>query len=254
MKSKKNMENKTTYYLQIADNALILSHRLSEYCSHAPFLEEDLANTNVALDLIGQAESIYLKLAEMNKIKCSDDYAYKRKENDFRNCILVEQPNLDFAHIVVRQFFIDCFNYHFYTELCNSKDKFLVEFAIKTLKEVTYHLRRSSEWMIRLGDGTQEANNKIQTAINRLWKFTPELFAKSAVDVEMEKNGIGVNLDQIQAAWIMKVNEIFFFAKVKVPEPMTNIFQGKQGVHSENLGHILTEMQYLPSKYPDAVW
>ncbi len=204
--------------------------------------------------MIGQAESIYVKLSEMNKITCSDDYAYKRKEKDFRNCVLVEQPNIDFAHIVVRQFFMDCFNYHFYTKLSNSKDKFLVDFSLKSLKEVTYHLRRSSEWMIRLGDGTEAANSKIQAAINRLWKFTPELFAKSKVDIEMEANEVGVNLDDVQTVWLNKVNEILFFAKVKVPETRDNIFQGKQGIHSEYLGHILCEMQFLPSKYPDAVW
>jgi ring-1,2-phenylacetyl-CoA epoxidase subunit PaaC len=248
------MENKTNYYLQIADNALILSHRLSEYCSHAPFLEEDLANTNVALDFIGQAESIYVKLAEINKVKCYDDYVYKRKEIDFKNCVLVEQPNLDFAHIIVRQFFVDCFNYHFYTELCNSKDKFLVDFALKSLKEVTYHLRRSSEWMIRLGDGTKEANEKIQKAVNRLWKFTPELFDKSEVDIEMEASGVGVNLTQIETSWMNKVNEILFFAKINTPKSLFNIYKGKKGIHSEYLGHILCEMQFLPSKYPDAIW
>jgi ring-1,2-phenylacetyl-CoA epoxidase subunit PaaC len=248
------MSAKLKYYLQIADNALILSHRLSEYSSYAPFLEEDLANTNVALDLIGQAESIYMKLAEIEGIDTYDDYAYRRKEKDFLNCILVEQKNIDFAHIVVRQFLMDSFSYYFYVLLSDSKDEFLANFSIKSLKEVTYHLRRSSEWMIRLGDGTEEANEKVQVAFNRLWKYTPELFSPSDADIEMMNQNIGVDLNTVKEHWNQKVQEICFFAKIKLPNAVENIFKGKQGFHSENLGHILTEMQFLPNKYPDANW
>ncbi|MFN5416361.1 MAG: 1,2-phenylacetyl-CoA epoxidase subunit PaaC [Flavobacteriia bacterium] len=248
------MENKRKYYLQIADNALILSHRLSEYCSHAPFLEEDLANTNVALDLIGTAESIYVKLAEIEGVKNSDDFAYRRKESEFLNCLLVEQPNADFAHIMVRQFLIDSFNFYFYSKLAESKDAFLRALALKTIKEVTYHLRRSSEWLIRLGDGTQEANDRTQAALNHLWKYSHELFETSEVDQEMISKGIGVDLAEIKPLFIQKVNEICYMANLKLPDTNFKISGGKSGKHSEYLGHILCEMQFLPSKYPDAVW
>lgn len=251
------MEHKTKYYLQIADNALILSHRLSEYCSRAPFLEEDLANSNVALDLLGMAESIYVQVAHLENLvddPTGDTLVYRRHEKMFYNCILTEQPNTDFAHLMVRQFFMDCFHYYFFTELCASKDEFLKAVALKSLKEVTYHLRRSSEWMIRLGDGTEEANQKMQSAIQNLWKFTTELFQESETDQVMTQNGSGVNLKFIEKAWIQKVREICFLAKLKLPEQHVAMFHGKEGQHSEYLGHILCEMQFLPTKYPDAKW
>ena len=160
------METKLKYYLQIADNALILSHRLSENCSKGPFLEEDLATTNVALDLIGCAEAIYEETARQEgKGKIGDDFAYRRKENEFLNVIIVEQPNEDFAHLMVRQFFMDSFHFYFFTDLMNSQDDFLKGLAHKTIKEVTYHLKRSSEWIIRLGKGTHESKQRTQVRL-----------------------------------------------------------------------------------------
>lgn len=249
------MDNKLKYYLQIADNALILSHRLSEYCSKAPFLEEDLANTNVALDLIGLAESVYEEIAKQeNEGLSGDDIAFKRKENEYINVILAEQPNDDFAYIMVRQFFMDAFHYNFFAELVNSKDEFLSAIASKSIKEVTYHLRRSSEWMIRLGKGTEEASKKTQTAINNLWKYTPELFLENALEKEMKNLGYGVDLSIVHANWKQKINEIFYMSKFEIPTSNFSISGGKEGNHSEHLGYILCEMQYLPSKYPDAKW
>lgn len=249
------MEAKKEYLLQIADNALILSHRLSEYCSRAPFLEEDLANTNVALDLIGIAESALGEAANLEgKGRSGDDLAYRRPENEFKNVLLVEQPNTDFAYIMVRQFFTDAFHVAFFTELTKSKDEFLSALAYKSIKEVTYHLKRSSEWMIRLGDGTELANHKTQDAIDHLWKYTHEFFNATEADQEMIKLGFGPDLKSLESAWKLKVNEIFFMAKLKIPENNYQLAGGKNGVHSEYLGHMLTEMQYLPSKYPDAVW
>lgn len=250
------MEPKLKYYLQIADNALILSHRLSEYCSRAPFLEEDLANTNVALDLIGIAESIYGK-ASINQGKgfSGDDLAYRRPENEFYNTLLVEQPNKDFAFIVVRQFLTDAFHVAFFSELTKSKDSFLSALAFKSIKEVTYHLRRSSEWMVRLGDGTEEAHVKIQTALDSLWKFSKEFFLPSDADICMEKAGIGVDLNKVEIAWNQKIREICLIATLKLPPNNDGqVAGGKSGRHSEYLGHILAEMQFLPSKYPDAKW
>lgn len=249
------MEEKQKYYLQIADNALILSHRLSEYCSNGPFLEEDLANTNVALDLIGIAESILEETAKLEgKGQNGDDLAYRRGEHEFYNCMLVEQPNTDFAFIMVRQFFTDAFHFYFFSELVNSKDPFLSAIATKSLKEITYHLRRSSEWMIRLGDGTPFANEKTQHAVNRLWKFSQEFFIENATDKEMLKMEIGVDLAQVKEHWLQKVKEIMYMAHLSIPENNFMLSGGKDGKHSEYLGYILTEMQFLPNKYPDAKW
>lgn len=249
------MVAKEKYYLQIADNALILSHRLSAYSSYGPFLEEDLANTNVALDLIGIAESIYEETAKMRgKGETGDDLVYKRPEHLYYNCQLVEQPNKDFAFIMVRQFFTDAFHFYFFSELTKSKDEFLSAVAFKSLKEITYHLRRSSEWMIRLGDGTTEANEKTQHALNTLWKFSQEFFMENDTDKEMIKAGIGVDLSLIKNSWRQKVSEILYMAHLSTPQNEFQLSGGKQGVHTENMGYILAEMQFLPSTYPDAKW
>jgi ring-1,2-phenylacetyl-CoA epoxidase subunit PaaC len=250
------MDLKLKYYLQIADNALILSHRLSEYCSRAPFLEEDLANTNVALDLIGIAESTLEQAALLQgKGLTGDDLAYRRAENEFYNTLLVEQPNKDFAYIVVRQFLTDAYHVAFFSELTKSKDPFLSALAYKSIKEVTYHLRRSSEWMVRLGDGTEEAHVKVQTALDSLWKFAKEFFKETDADIYMQKEGFGADLSKVEAAWNQKIREICIMATLKYP-PVNDsqVSGGKDGRHSEYLGHILAEMQFLPSKYPDAKW
>lgn len=249
------MEAKQKYYLQIADNALILSHRLGEYSSRGPFLEEDLANTNVALDLIGIAESILEETAKISgKGISGDDLAYRRPEHEFYNCMLVEQPNTDFAFIMVRQFLADAFHFYFYSELTKSKDAFLSAVAYKSLKEITYHLRRSSEWMIRLGDGTKEANDKTQHALNSLWKFSREFFIENETDKEMLKQNIGVDLSLVKENWLQKVNEIMYMAHLVIPVNDFLLTGGKDGKHSEYLGFILAEMQFLPNKYPDAKW
>jgi ring-1,2-phenylacetyl-CoA epoxidase subunit PaaC len=249
------MEAKHKYYLQIADNALILSHRLSEYSSWGPFLEEDLANTNIALDLIGIAESILEETAkQQGKGESGDDLAYRRPENAFYNTLLVEQPNADFAFIMVRQFFTDAFHFYFFSEMTKSKDEFLSAVAYKSLKEITYHLRRSSEWMIRLGAGTAEANEKTQHAVNTLWKFSHEFFIENDVDKEMRENGFGVDLAGIKSSWTQKVNEIMYMAHLSIPKNDYQVTGGKEGRHSEYMGYILAEMQFLPSKYPDAKW
>lgn len=249
------MEAKQKYYLQIADNALILSHRLSEYSSKGPFLEEDLANTNVALDLIGIAESIYVEAAKLEgRGRTADDLVYRREEFEFFNSQLVEQENTDFAFIMVRQFLTDAFQLYFFLELLKSKDEFLSAVAHKSIKEITYHLRRSSEWMIRLGDGTKEANTKTQHALNTLWKYSMDFFKENEVDQEMHKSGVGVDLQKVKALWLQKVHEIMYIAQLSIPENDFQIYGGKNGFHSEHLGFILTEMQFLPNKYPDAKW
>lgn len=249
------MDLKLKYYLQIADNALILSHRLGEVVSRGPYLEEDIANTNVALDLIGMAESIYDEAAVLeNKGRSGDDLVYRRAEHQYFNVNLVEQPNKDFAYILVRQFLLDAFHVYFLTELIKSKDEFLAAVAVKSLKEVTYHLRRSSEWMIRLGDGTAEASDRTKIAITNLWKFKFELFNETAADLAMKESGEGVDLKVVEKMWRQKIREIFFIAKLQIPEGEFVVGLGKEGNHTEYLGKILSEMQFLPTHYPDAKW
>lgn len=243
------------YYLEIADNAFILSHRLSENCSKGPYLEEDLACTNVALDLIGLAEAVYVELSKRSSGTLSaDDIAYRRDESEYFNCLLVEQPNGDFAQLMTRQFFMDAYHYYLFTELSNSSDNFLSALSTKSLKEVTYHLKRSSEWMIRFGNGTGISREKAQNAINSLWKYTNELFEVSEKSREMVDSGVFANNERIRSLWKQKVDEILFLAHLKKPETPAFLSGGKSGRHSENMGFILAEVQFLPNKYPDAKW
>jgi ring-1,2-phenylacetyl-CoA epoxidase subunit PaaC len=249
------MENKINYYLQIADNAYILSHRLSEYSSKGPFLEEDLANTNVALDLIGLAEAIYEETAKLSGENIlADFFPHKRSEKDFRNCILVEQPNHNFAEIMVRQCFMDTFHYHFFQALINSKDNFLASIALKTIKEVKYHKRRSSEWIIRFGNSTDEAKQKVEDGISNLWKFTAELFEESEIDLIAKQEKIGVDLIEVKSNWERDVQQILKQANLNSPATVFKVTGGKNGLHSEYLGYMLSEIQFLNHKYPEAIW
>lgn len=249
------MDNRVKYYLEIADNSFILSHRLAECCSKGPFLEEDLAGTNVALDLIGLAESIYTEAARIEgKGKSCDDLAYRRPEPRYYNCLLVEQPNTDFAYIMTRQFFMDVFHYYQLEALSESTDDFLKAVAIKSHKEVSYHLRRSSEWMVRFGKGTQESKERAQRAINDLWRYTDELFKASEADLSLRESGASIDLNNVKTKWSERVAEIFALAELHQPENAFQLAGGKLGVHSEHMGYILTDVQYLTNKYPDATW
>ena len=249
------MDDQVKYYLEIADNAFILSHRLSENSSKGPFLEEDLACTNVALDLIGLAESIYNEAARIeNKGKSGDDLAYRRAENEYYNALLLEQPNKDFAFIMVRQFFADTFNYYLLTEFASSTDTFLQEVATKSLKEVTYHIRRSSEWMLRFGNGTETSKKKAQNAIDSLWRYTDELFEPSEADLNLRDRNISIDLEVVKSNWNQKVNEILYLSHLSKPENQFQLKGGKTGVHSEHMGFLLAEMQFLTNKYPEAKW
>lgn len=249
------MTQRFNYYVQIADNAFILSHRLGEYAGKGPFLEEDLANTNVALDLLGMAETLYEEATKYNqRWNTADAIAFRREENQYRNCLLVEQPNNDFAFIIVRQFLTDAFHFYFLSELMKSKDQFLATFAIKALKEVTYHLRRSSEWMIRLGSGTDTANKKTQHALDSLWKFAKEFFVETSLDKEMLLEGTGVNLATVYSNWNQKTREVFYLSNLKYPQSDYQFSGGKEGRHTEHMGHLLCELQYLHDKYPTASW
>lgn len=243
------------YTLRLGDSALILGHRLSEWCGHGPILEVDMALTNIALDLVGQARTLLAYAGEIEgKGRSEDDLAYHRDGYDFRNFLLVEQPNGDFATTIARQFFYDVYNYYFHVELVKSKDERLAAVAEKSLKEVTYHLRYSSEWVIRLGDGTEESHQRMQTAVNDLWTYTGELTTMNATDKALVGSGIAVDLEKIQPAYAQKVSEILTQATLQKPVDEWMQRGGKEGQHSEYLGYILAEMQFLPRAYPTAKW
>ena len=243
------------YCLRLGDTPLILSQRIGEYCSKAPHLEEDLAITNVGLDLLGQAENFLTYAASLKEELTADELAFKRKEKDFRSFHLVEVPNIDFAYVLVRQFFIDVYHNLFYTSLCNSKDETIAGISKKSIKEVRYHLQRSQDWIIRLGQGTDESNHRLQVAINELWMYIDELFYDNEIDNEMTKEGIGVSNREIKNDWFNIVTDTLNDAGLSSPENIPYTLQyGKDGFHTEYMGYLLAEMQHLPLLYPDAKW
>lgn len=243
------------YLLRLGDTSLIIGHRLGEYSSNGPFLEEDLAITNVALDHIGQAEELLKYAGEVEgEGRSEDDLAYKRPETEYYNVQLVEYPNKDFAYIMARQFYLDVFNVLLYRELTSSKDATLAAIAAKSLKEVTYHLRRSSEWIIRLGQGTEESKRRIQQALEDLWMYTGELFEMDDTDHELIDRGIAADLQQLMEQWVIKVQEILDRAGLSFPSGNYMASGSRKGYHTENMGYILAEMQYLPRTYADAKW
>lgn len=244
------------FLLRHGDDRLILGHRIAEWCGHGPIIEEDLALTNLSLDFIGQSV-MWLKYAgEIEGAgRSEDDLAYLRKENDYTNILLTEQANEDFAYTIARQFFFDVYDYLFYDELKNSKDETLSAIAVKSLKESAYHLRHSSQWLLRLGDGTETSHNKIAEAVDNLWMYTGEMFISDDVDDILLKEGIGVDLTAIKPTWYNNISKVLTEATLEVPN-LDAFMQsgGRKGVHTENLGFILAEMQYLPRLYPGAKW
>ncbi|TAE52676.1 MAG: phenylacetate-CoA oxygenase subunit PaaI [Bacteroidetes bacterium] len=243
------------YTLRLADNSLILGHRLSEWCGHGPILEQDIAMTNLALDLIGQSRSLYQYAAEIEgQGRSEDDLAYLRDGWDFRNVQLTELPNGDFGRTVMRQFLYDAYEQPFLEALSQSRDERLAAIAAKSLKEATYHLRWSSEWVIRLGDGTEESHRRVQTALNELWPYCGELTRPNATDITLLTEGIAPDLDIVAAAWQKKITEVLEEATLRQPETRPARKGGKDGVHTEHLGYILAEMQFLQRTYPGAQW
>jgi len=264
----KIQNSKINYTLHLADNALILGHRNSEWCGHGPVLEQDIAITNISLDLIGQARNFYQYAAELtNEAKASspqgeevggevteDTLAYLRDARDFKNCLLVEQPNGDWAVTILRQFLFSVYQYLLYQRLQTSNDAQLAAIAEKALKEVTYHIRWSSEWVIRLGDGTEESHKKILKAIDDLWMFTGELFKPALYETEVVEDGFGVDVANLKDGWMQKVKNVFGDATLPVPENVWMQSGGKEGMHTEHLGYILADMQFLQRAYPDCEW
>ncbi len=242
------------YTLRIADNSLILAQRMSEWCSCGPTLEEDIALSNISLDLFGQANAFLEYAAQIDGDKSADDLAFKRDANQFFNHQLVEQENGDFGKTIIRNLINDTFYFLFYQKLSSSNDEVLSSIAQKSLKEIKYHLRHSQNWTLRLGDGTKESNERTQEALNDLWKFTGELFEMDDVDNNMLEQNIGVNNTELKTEWNNLINKVLQEANLKRPENKDMLTGNREGKHTEYLSELLAEMQYIPRKYPDAKW
>lgn len=257
------------YTLHLADTNLIIAQRNAEWCGHGPILEQDIAITNISLDMLGQARNFYQYAAQIiNDTQIvggskapsppgegvggevtEDALAYLRTEREFKNCLLVEQPNGDWGQTILRQFFFSAYQYLLYEKLKDVNDQQLAAIAAKALKEVTYHLRWSSEWVVRLGDGTEESHRRMLKAIDELWRYTGELFI--AADYE---KGWGVDVSLLKDDWMKKVTAVFEEATLPLPEKAFMQTGGKTGIHTEHLGFILTELQYMQRAYPNATW
>lgn len=243
------------YTLRLGDNGLILAQRLAEWTSKGPFLEEDLALTNIALDIMGQANSLLEYAAKIEgKGRTADGLAFFRNEREFFNTLLVEQPNGDYAQTMVRQCLIDNFEILFYTELTKSKDETLAAIAAKSVKEITYHVRHSSSWLDRFGNGTEESHARAQAALNEFWRFSNEFFEMNEVDEILLKEGIAVDLNALKPVWKKNMDAIFAKANLKLPEATYMQTGSRKGIHTEHLGYILAEMQHLPRMHPTAKW
>lgn len=238
----------------LADDRLVLSHRLSELCGHGPSLEEDIALTNVALDLLGQANELLTYAAEIDGNKTADDLAYLRSDVEFKNTIITEMENGDYAFIIVRQFFFDIYSYFLFTELITSKDERLAAIAEKSLKEVTYHLRHSKKWFHIFADGTEESRTRLTDAIDELWAYSNELLESNEIMDSLFKEGIAPDIAIVKSEWHKMINENFEQLNLQIPNITWFHSGGRVGKHSESLGRVLTDMQYLQRAIPNAEW
>ncbi|WP_462252283.1 1,2-phenylacetyl-CoA epoxidase subunit PaaC [Ekhidna sp.] len=248
-------QNLYNYVLQHADNCLILGQRLGEWCGHGPILEQDIAMTNISLDLIGQARMWYQYAAEIqDEGKSEDDIAYLRDAWGYRNVLLLEQPNGDFAKTIFRQFLFDSYSCFFYEALMQSSDERLAAIAAKSHKEALYHIKWSSDWVIRLGDGTEESRSRITSAIDELWSYSGELTKPNETETEALKAGYGIDLNALKEHRDAKIAEVLMEATLDVPESTYAHEGGKDGRHSEHLGYILADLQFLQRTYPGLEW
>lgn len=248
-------DNLFIYVLRLADDSLILSQRLSGWCYNAPFLEEDIALTNIALDYLGRSNSLYEYASSIDKRhRTPDELAFKRDVNEFYNCLLVEQPNGHFGDTIARQFIIDAFYLILFSFLKDSSDQNISAIAEKSIKETTYHFRHSSKWVVRLGDGTQESHYKISHAFNNLWKYTGELFANDSISDSLKEKKVCFCLKEIERRWISVINDILNKANIKIENNFKMEHGGRTGNHSGGFKKLLDEMQYLQRTYPDAKW
>ena len=243
------------YVLQLADSSLILGQRLGEWVGHAPALEEDLGLANIALDLIGQARLLLGHAGALEGCgRDEDQLAFLREETAFRNLALVEQPNGDFGDTIVREVLFDAYQLELYERLQTSCDRRLAEIAAKAVKETRYHLRYSGSWLVRLGDGTDESHARVQASLDRLWPLTRELFDEQAPDRSLTERGIAPSLTEIGLAWSERLDALLREATLARPADSPYRWYGRRGVHSEHLGYILAEMQYLQRTHPGATW
>ena len=249
------MQQLIDYIYGIADNCLILGQRLGELCGHGPSLETDISLTNISLDLLGQTRSYYQYVAKLQGGGATEDtVAFLRTEREYKNVLLAEQPNTDFGYIVARHFYFDVFHLMVLEKLQYSQDATLAAIAAKAVKEVSYHKRFSSDWVKRLGDGTTESHTRMQKALDELFIFTDELFQQTGADKAMVEAGIGVDTSSLRESYHATVRQIVEEATLKMPESPYFRSGGKNGIHSEHMGYILAEMQYMQRTYPNMNW
>lgn len=243
------------YLLMLGDNSMILGHRLSELCGHGPSLETDIALTNISLDLFGQVRSYFQYAAEITGGDATEDsVAFLREEFQYRNVVLVEQENKDFAYVIIRQFLFDAYYLPVLEFLVDSKDEKIAFIAQKCIKELRYHYRFSSEWVKRLGDGTDESHRKLQDAVNYLYPYSSEFFRMNDIEEDMMIKGIGPDMADIRKKFNYNVVSVFAEAGMSMPETPRIYDNGKNGVHSEHLGYILSQLQYMQRAYPNMTW
>ncbi len=243
------------YTLRIGDSSLILAQRLCEWTGVGPYLEEDLALTNISLDLFGRAKSLLDYVAKLeDKGRTEDDIAFLRSEREYFNALITELPNGDYAKTMIRQALVDCFDFHFFTALTKSSNETLAGIAAKSIKEITYHKRHSFSWVVRFGNGTDDSAARLQKGFDEVWPFTAELFEMNEIDELLIKQGVAVNLNDLKPLWEKEMNALLTEAHVKVPSEVYMQTGSRKGVHTEHLGHLLSEMQALPRMHPGAKW
>lgn len=243
------------FVIRLGDNALVNGQRLSEWCGHGPFLEEDVAMANAALDLIGRARLLLTYAGEIEgKSRTEDDFAYYRNERDWHNFLIAELPRGDFGFTMARQLMIDVYDHHLYQSLLNSTDQTLAGIAAKTVKECEYHVRRSSDWVIRLGNGTDESHSRIQQGLNEVWSYATEFFRFDDVDEKMQASGVVPGLTELEADWNSNITRILEEAGIRRPEQDHFPDGGRKGLHTEHMGYLLAEMQSVPRAYPGLQW
>jgi ring-1,2-phenylacetyl-CoA epoxidase subunit PaaC len=248
-------QDRVDYAIALGDDSLILGQRLCEWCSRAPFLEEDIALANVALDFLGRARMFYTHAVTLEgRGRTEDDIAFLRAEREYRNLLLHELPRGDFAFTTVRQFLVDAFDLGFLDALRGSHDKELAAIAAKAIKESQYHWRRSRDWMLRLGDGTAESNRRMQEALEKLWGYTHELFTMNPFEQRLADAGVAVDRAALRAGWLARIEPVVVEATLKRPADAWAVRGGRDGIHTESFGHLLCELQYLQRTYPGLTW
>ena len=247
--------NKYKYLLHLGDQSMIIAHRLSELCGHGPSLETDIALTNLSLDLFGQVRNYFQYAAEIGEdTETEDSIAFLRKERDYASSVLLEQPNTDFAHIIIRQYLFDVFQLMQLEHLSNSNDERIVAIANKSIKETKYHKRFSEAWVMRLGLGTEISNSKMQAALEHLYPFHGELLRPIEVEIEADINGYGINPEKLKEGYLAEITETFKTAGLVIPTAPDRMANGKLGIHSEHMGSIISSLQYMQRAYPNMQW